>query len=137
MIGIVVVGHAPWASAIVAVTRHIAPDAALPVAIDVDSDADPLGERTRIGRAIAGAAGAEGVLVCTDIFGGTPTNLCLPFLDPGRIEIVSGINLPMVLKLAHEGAARPVAEVVEFIQRYGQKHIVIASRVLEGQIGGA
>lgn len=137
MLRCIVVGHAGWPEVMVAVTKHIVPDAPPMTAVGVAAIDAPEVVRRRIAQAIAAATNADGVVVCTDLFGGTPTNLCLPFLEPGRVEIICGINLPLLVKLAHDAPTRSLAECVAFLQRYAQKHIVIASQVLEGQVGGA
>jgi PTS system mannose-specific IIA component len=69
----------------------------------------------------------------SDMFGGTPSNLCLSFLGRPKTELISGINLPMLIKLAGDKNKHPFEELVEFIRDYGRKNIVIASKVLEGK----
>ena len=75
----------------------------------------------------------KGVLLLSDMFGGTPSNLCLSFLGRPRLEVISGINLPMLIKLAGEKNRSSFEDLVEFIRDYGRKNIVIASKVLEGK----
>lgn len=134
MIGIVVVGHDRLAEEMVTATCRIMPEARGITGVSIDSNAPVDAGREKIRKAIADVDGIGGTLLLTDMFGGTPTNLCLSFLQPGKVEVISGVNLPMLIKLVHGQQTRPFSDVVEFIQHYGQKNIVIASRVLEGQI---
>jgi mannose PTS system EIIA component len=71
----------------------------------------------------------KGVLILTDLFGGTPANISLAFLGP-KIEVVCGMNLPMLIKLAGCRKGRPLAEVASLVKEYGQRHISLASEVL-------
>ena len=85
-------------------------------------------------RAIADALGkvdqGEGVLVLTDMFGGTPSNIALSFLDERRVEVVTGMNLPMLIKLATLVEEKPLEELAVFIKGYGQRNISVASEIL-------
>lgn len=87
--------------------------------------------RKKLEKAIAAEDQGDGVLVLTDMFGGTPANLALSFLDEHRVEVVTGVNLPMLLKLgtSREDPAT-VGEVAHTITGYGQKNIVLASELL-------
>jgi PTS system mannose-specific IIA component len=71
----------------------------------------------------------DGVLVMTDMFGGTPTNLSLPFLDPGRVEVVTGINLPMLLKAQSARQEMPLAKLGVFLKDYGARNIIVAGEL--------
>lgn len=134
MIGIVIVAHDRIAESMLEVTRKIIPDFENVCALGIDSNAPVEKNRKIILDAIAGVDRGKGVLLLTDLFGGTPTNLCLSFLAPEAIEVISGFNLPMLIKLASGMQRKPFQEVVTFIQEYGERNIVIASRVLNGAI---
>lgn len=69
----------------------------------------------------------DGVLVMTDIFGGTPTNITLPLLQPGQVEVLTGVNLPMVLKFFSQRAKAPLAELAGLLKVYGQQGVVLVS----------
>jgi PTS system mannose-specific IIA component len=71
------------------------------------------------------------VLILTDMFGGTPSNISLSLYDPGRVEIITGINLPMLLKLAQERNRASLAEVTELLTEYGRKNIFSAAEFLD------
>ena len=71
-----------------------------------------------------------GVLVLTDMFGGTPSNISLAFLAEHKVEVVTGVNLPMLIKLATLTEPKPLAELAVFIKSYGQRNISVASEIL-------
>ena len=75
----------------------------------------------------------EGALILTDMFGGTPSNISLSFLDEKRVEVISGVNLPMLIKLASFREGKSLEELASFIKAYGQKNISIASEILRSR----
>jgi len=88
-------------------------------------------EAERVVRGLAEADAGQGAVILTDMFGGTPTNLTLPFLSKDRVEIVTGVNLPMVLKCASlQKSDRPVTEVAHVAKDRGQRSIYVASDLL-------
>ncbi len=140
MIGIVVVTHGRLAEELVNAARAIVGTIPRIAAVSIGWSDDASVGKDAIARAMesvgghepaAGASPAspEGVLVLTDMFGGTPTNLSLPFLSP-TVEIVTGVNLPMLIKLtqAREGSLREIARMV---RDQGQEAIYVASDLLE------
>jgi len=101
------------------------------VSIDAGSSMDEA--RTRLAGAVKRADAGEGVLVLTDMFGGTPANLALTFLDE-KVEVVTGVNLPMVLKLATVRAeSLSLVGAAELVTAYGQKNITLASELLRSR----
>ncbi|OPY62286.1 MAG: PTS system fructose IIA component [Syntrophorhabdus sp. PtaU1.Bin002] len=72
----------------------------------------------------------EGVIILTDMFGGTPSNISLSFLEEGKIELVAGVNLPMLIKLTTYRVGKALDELARFITEYGQKNIYLATDVL-------
>lgn len=134
MIGVVVVSHGNIACEMVNATRRIIPDAVHLTGVAVESDNPPDYIRQQIGLAINKVDSGNGVLILTDMFGGTPSNICLSFLNPSKVEVISGFNLPMLIKLANLRKEANFIETANFIQQYGQKNIVLASDVLNGQI---
>lgn len=133
MIGVLVVAHDNVADAMLETVKKIIPGFQNVCALGIDSNAPVEKNRQMIADAIAKVDKGKGVLMMTDLFGGTPTNLCLAFLSPGKYEVISGFNLPMLIKLGSGLQKKPFAEVVPFIQEYGERNIVIASRVLDGK----
>ena len=128
MIGIVVVTHGNLAAELVNAARQIVGEIPRIAAVSIGWADDMNVAHEAIARAL-GEVGAEGALVLTDMFGGTPTNVTLPFLSE-RVEIVTGVNLPMLIKLTglREGELLEVARVV---REQGKGAIYVASEVLE------
>lgn len=130
MIGIVVVSHGKIAEEMVATVKKILPDADHIQAVSVDSDAPSEKTCKKIQDAVSKVKQEDGVLILSDMFGGTPTNMCLAFLDVGNVDVISGVNLPMLIKLASLKEKKPLPELVKFITQYGQNHIVAAGELL-------
>ena len=128
MIGIVVVTHGALAGELVNATRTIVGDIPAIAAVSIGWTDDMGSAREAIERALAEVGGGE-VLILTDMFGGTPTNVTLPFLSP-QVEIVTGVNLPMLIKLTtlREG---DLVEVARVIREQGKGAIYVASEILE------
>ena len=127
MIGIVVVTHGRVAEELVQAARAIVGEIPAIAAVSIGWSDDVEGARAKIEQALQ-EVGGEGALILTDMFGGTPTNVSLPFLSPG-LEIVTGVNLPMLLKLCHlrEGE---LVEVARVIRDQGKGAIYVASEIL-------
>jgi PTS system mannose-specific IIA component len=128
VIGIVVVTHGRLAEELVNAARTIVGDIPGIAAVSMGWTDDVTAAREQVEKAIAEVGGGD-TLLLTDMFGGTPTNLSLPFLSP-RVEIVTGVNLPMLIKLTgvREGA---LAEVARTIRDQGKDAIYVASDILE------
>jgi len=126
MISIVVVTHGQLAEELVNAARTIHGELPGIVAVPLGWGDDAVTATSAIGRAIAGTGGDT--LVLTDMFGGTPTNLSLPYLSP-QVEIVTGVNLPMIIKAAtlREG---PLEEVARAVRDQGKGAIYVASEIL-------
>lgn len=121
----------------VRVARSIVTDAAPMAGVALEHDEDATQMRDKILAAIREVDRGGGILLLSDMFGGTPSNLCLSFLQEGRIEVITGVNLPMLIKLASFRGERPLAEIAAFIREYGQKNIALAGEVLKGSAGSA
>ena len=135
MIPVLVLTHGDLAVALLSAARMIDPHlgdetAAMALPWEVDSDVASSSLKQKLREMDSG----EGVLILTDMFGGTATNLALPFLDPDRVEIVTGVNLPMLIKL---GSLReyglPLADVAQRLTTAGQKSIRVASEFLRSR----
>lgn len=130
MVGVVLVTHGGIARDMLEATKMIVGEVEQMEA--VSSDADETGDvRERIRAAIEATEKGDGVLLVTDMFGGTPANVALSFLNEKKIEVVTGANLPMVVKLATGRGDRSVSELATFIRDYGQKNISVASALLQ------
>jgi PTS system mannose-specific IIA component len=86
--------------------------------------------RNSIAKELAAAEQGKGVLVLTDMFGGTPSNISLSFMKEHRVEIVTGLNLPMLIKLASMTEDKALEELAPMIRDYGQRNIKVASEIL-------
>ena len=134
MIGIVVVTHDNIAQEMVETTKKILKETTGVTSVSIDSNAPVEANRRKIGEAIDKVDKGKGVLILSDMFGGTPSNLCLSFLGKSKLEVISGINLPMLIKLVSDRSKLAFEELPQFIRDYGRKNIVIASNILEGKI---
>jgi PTS system mannose-specific IIA component len=83
-----------------------------------------------IEKALERVQGPDGVLILTDMFGGTPTNISSTFLDPGKVEVVTGVNLPMLMKFTQIGEGQTLAAAAKIVKEQGQSSIYIASELL-------
>jgi PTS system mannose-specific IIA component len=128
VIGIVVVSHGQVAGELVNAARNIVGDVPAITAVSIGWADEMAAAREKIAQAL-GEVGGGNVLILTDMFGGTPTNVSLPFLS-ARVEIVTGVNLPMLIKLIglREGDLLEVARVV---RDQGKGAIYVASEILE------
>ncbi|HET6436451.1 MAG TPA: PTS sugar transporter subunit IIA [Anaeromyxobacter sp.] len=130
MVGLVVATHGQLAEELLRTAAGIVGPLERCEALSISAASSMEEAKGRLGQAIRRVDDGEGVLVLTDMFGGTPANLSLTFLDD-HIEVVTGVNLPMLLKLASGRAEsmtlRPLAEMVT---AYGQKNITLASELL-------
>jgi len=131
MIGLVLVTHGRLAEEFVAAAEHVVgPQEALrAVCIGPDDDMDL--RRTEIKEAVQDVNQGSGVIILTDMFGGTPSNLALTLLDKGKVEVLAGINLPMLIKLASIRKDSPLVEAVTEAAESGRKYINVASEVLQ------
>lgn len=131
MIGIVVVTHSALADEFLMATQQIVGtvEGIEPISID---PSDPIEEvEKRIKKGIKKVDAGKGVLILTDMFGGTPSNISLSFQEKGKVEIVTGVNLPMLIKLSTLREEQTLDELASFIKSYGQKNIHLASEILE------
>ena len=136
MIGVVIATHGRLASEALACAERIVGPLARARAVSVSSGEPLDAAREAIAAAIREVEEGDGVLVLTDMLGGTPANLALAFLGD-RVDVVTGVNLPMLLKLStcRTPGAR-LADVARLICAYGQKNIALASDLLRGHLAG-
>jgi len=132
MIGLVLVTHGRLADEFIAATEHVVGPQQNARAISIGPDDDMERRRNDILDAVAEVNTGEGVIVVTDMFGGTPSNLAISILDQGGIEVIAGMNLPMLIKLATVRETSSLKDAVETAQEYGRKYINVASNVLAG-----
>ncbi len=132
MLGVLIVTHYRLAEEFLQAVQLIVGELPHFRAIGLDPSTAPEDMRRRIEAELKQIDGSEGVLMLVDMFGGTPSNLCLSFLDEGRVEVVTGLNLPMLVKVARVDDASSLAEVAQVARDYGRRNISIASEVLNG-----
>jgi mannose PTS system EIIA component len=130
MVGVVVVAHYRLGEELLQALRLIVPEARGFAAVSVEPKQSVEEMRASISEAIDKVEEGAGVLILTDMFGGTPSNIALSFLGERRVEVVTGVNLPMLIKLATLRKAQPLDELARFIKEYGQRNISLASELL-------
>jgi PTS system mannose-specific IIA component len=131
MVGVVVVTHCRLAEELIAAAEFIVGRLKAFEGISIDSKSNPDEIREKIAAAIRKVDKGSGVLILTDMFGGTPSTISFSFLQENRIEVVTGVNLPMLLKLSTYDRDMTLGELAAFIRSYGQKNINIASEILK------
>jgi mannose PTS system EIIA component len=133
MIGVVVVTHGQFATELVNAAETIVGDQPRFAAVSIGwHDAVELA-REEIAQAIARVDSGNGVIVLTDMFGGTPSNLAITFLSEGRVEVITGVNLPMLLKLAGTREVTDLRDLARRIREDGRTGIWVASDLLRGE----
>jgi len=130
-VGVVVVTHGHLSVEFVNAAEAIVGDLGGIEAVSIGWHDDVEQARVEIGQAIGRVATPLGTLVLTDMFGGTPSNLAVTFLVPDRVEVITGINLPMLLKLATLQRAESLREVARTVREHGQDAVWLASELLE------
>jgi PTS system mannose-specific IIA component len=129
MIGIVIVGHGNVAREFIAALEQVAGSQQCISAVCIGADDDMEIRRAEILESAKACNTGDGVIVLTDMFGGTPSNLAISIMEQAGAEVLAGVNLPMLVKLASV-RNRPIAEAVRMAQEAGRKYITIASRIL-------
>ena len=133
MIGVLVVTHCQLGDALLEAADFILgqrPDAMEAVSIDINENADKL--RNKIADGLKRLKSDDGILILTDMFGGTPSNLSYSFLEEGRIEVISGVNLPILIRAASARKNQSLPELAANLEAFGKKSISLASGILKG-----
>ncbi|EZP49070.1 PTS system fructose IIA component family protein [Sphingomonas sp. RIT328] len=130
MIGLVLVTHGRLAEEFVTAMIHVVgpQDRIATIAIGPDDDMEE--RRADIAAAIGAVDAGRGVIVLTDLFGGTPSNLAISLMERGRVEVIAGMNLPMLIRLGSARKSMKVVEAVAAAREAGRKYISVASEVL-------
>jgi PTS system mannose-specific IIA component len=132
MIGLVIVTHGRLAEEFLAAMEHVVGPQTATKTICIGPDDDMEMRREEIQDVVREVDSGKGVIILTDMFGGTPSNLAISMMEQGRIEVIAGINLPMLIKLASVRDSDDMESVVDAAQKAGQKYINVASQVLSG-----
>ena len=133
MIGIVIVTHSQLGDALIEAAEFIIgkrPEALVSVSIDLNESADVL--RKKIAEGIKSVSSEDGVLILTDMFGGTPSNLSYSFLEEGHIEVISGVNLPILIQAVNIRKKMELNKLAVKLEEFGKKSISLASGILKG-----
>jgi PTS system mannose-specific IIA component len=131
MIGLVLVTHGRLAVEFVQALEHVVGPQDNVTAICIGPEDDMEQRRQDIIDAVEKADEGDGVVLLTDMFGGTPSNLAISVLDKGQVEVIAGINLPMLIKLTGLRSSATLAEAVTQAQLAGRKYINVASQLLD------
>jgi PTS system mannose-specific IIA component len=133
MIGLVLVTHGSLAQEFVRALEHVVGAQKQVAAISIGPEDDMEERRREILSAVSDVDKGDGVVLLTDMFGGTPSNLAISIMDKAKVEVIAGVNLPMLIKLASVRRGTPLAEAVALAQDAGRRFINVASRVLAGE----
>jgi len=133
MVGIVIVTHSRLGEALIKAAEFIVGNDLVDivsVSIDLNENADKL--RNKIAAGIKRVNQKDGVLIMTDMFGGTPSNLSYSFLEEGRVEVISGVNLPIVVRALNTRKNAELSQLAANLETFGKKSISLASGILKG-----
>ena len=130
MIGLILVTHGDLAKHFVDAMEHVVGKQKAVETVCIGPNDDMEKRRAEIAQAITSVDGGDGVIILTDLFGGTPSNLAISLLETGRVEVIAGINLPMLIRLAGARNSLDVVELVEAAQTAGRNYITVASEFL-------
>ena len=130
MIGLVLVTHGRLAAEFVVAMEHVVGPQSAVESICIGPDDDMEVRRGDIAKAIRKVDAGRGVIVLTDLFGGTPSNLAISLMKPGQVEVIAGINLPMLIRLASARKSMKVVDAVIAAREAGRKYIAVASEAL-------
>lgn len=131
MVGAVIITHGSLAETLLDAAEAIAGkiENALTVRCEKTEGAETV--RAALKEAVGRADSGEGVVIFTDMFGGTPTNIALSFLEEGKVEVITGVNLPMLIKFStHRSSEKNLGSLAALLKEYGQASIVLAGGVL-------
>jgi len=133
MIGLLLVTHGQLANEFRLALEHVVGPQEHLVTIAIGPDDDMEQRRQDILQAVSEVNSGNGVIILTDMFGGTPSNLAISVMQAGSIEVLAGVNLPMLIKLASVRVSDNLASALHDAQESGRKYISVASQVLQGQ----
>jgi len=133
MIGIVIVTHGQLGEALIEAASFILcslPESVLAVSININEPVDTL--RAKITDGIKQVDRKKGILILTDMFGGSPSNLSYSFLEEGRVDVLTGVNLPLVIKAVDARSQMELGKLGKYLEEFGKKSISLASGILRG-----
>ncbi|AZI34639.1 putative phosphotransferase system enzyme IIA component [Caenibius tardaugens NBRC 16725] len=130
MIGMILVTHGRLADEFVNAMEHVVGEQAAVVTVCIGPNDDMEARRAEIRHAIAEVDSGDGAIVLTDLFGGTPSNLAISLMEAGKVEVIAGINLPMLIRLAGARKAMSITDAVSAARDAGRNYITVASEFL-------
>lgn len=130
MVGLVIVSHGNLGAELIRAAELVVGKLEGVASVSVNALEDVDRARDEIGAAIRDVSGKDGAMVLTDMFGGTPSNLALAFLNEDKTEVLTGVNLPMIIKFANHRKDKTLSELVPLVQESGLKSIIVASEML-------
>jgi len=133
MIGLVLVTHGKLAVEFRAALEHVVGAQSQIETVSIGPDDDVERRRQDILEAVGRVNDGSGVILLTDMFGGTPSNLAISVMEAGKVEVIAGVNLPMLIKLASVRGEKPLTAALADAQESGRKYINVASQVLSGK----
>ena len=136
MIGVLIVTHGNLGAELIKASELIkgSLEGIIPVSVDQTKGVEEV--KKEITSALKKLDKGKGVLVLTDLFGGTPSNISLSFMKPGKVEVLTGVNLPMLLKIQDKRSDMDLNDFSHYIKDYGRKNISLASEILNKKVGG-
>lgn len=132
MIGLVLVTHGHLATEFVIAMEHVVGPQKAIAAVCIGARDDMEVKRKEIADSIEKVESGDGVIMLSDLFGGTPSNLAISFLEKGKVEVIAGVNLPMLIRLDGARKKMNVSDAVAAAKQAGQKYISVASEILDG-----
>jgi PTS system mannose-specific IIA component len=133
MIGLVLVTHGKLAVEFRAALEHVVGPQTQIETVSIGPDDDVERRRQDILEAVGRVNDGSGVILLTDMFGGTPSNLAISVMEANKVEVIAGANLPMLIKLASVRGEKPLQQAIADAQEAGRKYINVASQVLNGK----
>jgi len=135
MVGILITTHARLGHELLRAAEMIKGEMRHTMCISIDQTTSMEAIRGEISAALKKLDQGEGVLILTDLFGGTPSNVSLSFVKEGKVEVVTGVNLPMLLKISEGKGNMPLKDYARYISDYGIKNIYVATDILNKKVG--
>lgn len=130
MIGLVLVTHGQLATEFVIAMEHVVGAQKSIAAIGIGARDDMEERRQEIADCVAKVDSGEGVIILTDLFGGTPSNLAISLMEKGKVEVIAGVNLPMLIRLDGARKSMEISAAIAAAKEAGQKYISVASEIL-------
>jgi PTS system mannose-specific IIA component len=133
MVGVLLMTHGHFAEVLISTAEEIVGPIENIRAVSVNAEDDVETIKGIISRVMQEVDQGDGVIMLTDMFGGTPSNIGLSFLSHGEVEIITGVNLPILLKLARERDGKKLPDLARLLKKRGRESIVLASDMLKGK----